>query len=40
MFSKHALRKLIILDQLLIIIVGIIATMMVSYDGEASVSGI
>lgn len=43
MFSNQALRKLIIpifLDQLLIIIVGIIATMMVSYAGEAAVSGV
>lgn len=41
MFSNQALRKLIIpifLDQLLIITVGIIATMMVSYAGEAAVS--
>lgn len=43
MFSNQALRKLIIpifLDQLLIITVGIIATMMVSYAGEAAVSGV
>ena len=43
MFSNQALRKLIIpifLDQLLIITVGIIATMMVSYVGEAAVSGV
>lgn len=43
MFSNQALRKLIIpifLDQLLMIIVGIIATMMVSYAGEAAVSGV
>lgn len=43
MFSNQALRKLIIpifLDQLLIILVGIIATMMVSYAGEAAVSGV
>jgi Na+-driven multidrug efflux pump len=43
MFSNQALRKLIIpifLDQILIITVGIIATMMLSYSGEAAVSGV
>jgi putative MATE family efflux protein len=43
MFSNQALRKLIIpifLDQILIITVGIIATMMLSYAGEAAVSGV
>ncbi|GFZ30161.1 MATE family multidrug exporter [Clostridium zeae] len=43
MFSNKALKKLIIplfLDQILIIIVSIIGTMMVSYAGEAAVSGV
>lgn len=43
MFSNKDLRKLIIpifLDQILIIGVGIIATMMLSYAGEAAVSGV
>lgn len=43
MFSNRELRKLIIpifLDQILIIIVSIIATMMLSYAGEAAVSGV
>ncbi len=43
MFSNKALGKLIIpifLDQILIIAVGIIATMMLSYAGEAAVSGV
>lgn len=43
MFPNRALRKLIIplfLDQILIITVGIIATMMLSYAGEAAVSGV
>jgi len=43
MFSNQSLRKLIIpifLDQILIITVGIIATMMLSYAGEAAVSGV
>lgn len=43
MFSNKALRKLIIpifLDQILIIVVGIVSTMMLSYTGEAAVSGV
>lgn len=43
MFTNQALRKLIyplFLDQILIITVGIIATMMVSYAGVAAVSGV
>lgn len=43
MFSNQALRKLIIplfLDQILIITVSIVATMMVSYAGVAAVSGV
>ncbi|TDT63340.1 hypothetical protein EDD71_102100 [Fonticella tunisiensis] len=43
MFSNKALRKLIVplfLDQILIITVGIIATMMLSYAGEVAVSGV
>ena len=43
MFSNKALKKLIIplfLDQILIITVSIIGTMMVSYAGEAAVSGV
>lgn len=43
MFYNQDIRKLIIpifLNHFLIIIVGIIATMMVSYAGEAAVSGI
>lgn len=43
MFSNKALKNLIIplfLDQLLIITVSIIGTMMVSYAGEAAVSGV
>ncbi|GKU24274.1 MATE family multidrug exporter [Clostridium folliculivorans] len=43
MFSNRALKKLIIplfLDQILIITVSIIGTMMVSYAGEAAVSGV
>jgi putative MATE family efflux protein len=43
MFSNQSLRKLIIpifLDQILIITVGIIATIMLSYAGEAAVSGV
>ena len=43
MFSNQSLRKLIIpifVDQILIITVGIIATMMLSYAGEAAVSGV
>jgi putative MATE family efflux protein len=43
MFSNKALKKLIIplfLDQVLIITVSIIGTMMISYAGEAAVSGV
>ena len=43
MFSNKALKKLIIplfLDQILIITVSIVGTMMVSYAGEAAVSGV
>ena len=43
MFTNQALRKLVyplFLDQILIITVGIIATMMVSYAGVAAVSGV
>lgn len=43
MFTNRALKKLILplfLDQILIITVGIIATMMLSYAGEAAVSGV
>lgn len=43
MFSNRALRKLILplfLDQILLITVGIIATMMLSYAGEAAVSSV
>ncbi|EMU55193.1 MULTISPECIES: MATE family efflux transporter [Clostridium] len=43
MFSNESLKKLIIpifMDQILIIIASIIATMMISYAGEASVSAV
>lgn len=43
MFSNQDLKKLIIplfMDQILIITVGIIGTMMVSYAGVAAVSGV
>lgn len=43
MFSNRDLKKLIIplfLDQLLLIIVGIIANMMLSYAGKAAISGV
>jgi putative MATE family efflux protein len=43
MFTNKALKKLIIpifLDQILIIMVGILSTMMLSYAGEAAVSGV
>jgi putative MATE family efflux protein len=43
MFTNRALKRLIIplfLDQILIITVGIIATIMLSYAGEAAVSGV
>lgn len=42
-FSNQSLRKLIVplfVDQIFIISVGIIATMMLSYAGEAAVSGV
>lgn len=43
MFSKQALRKLILplfLDQLLLVLVSIVSTMLLSYAGEAAVSGV
>lgn len=43
MFSKQALRKLILplfLDQLLLVMVSIASTMLLSYAGEAAVSGV
>lgn len=43
MFSNQALRKLIIplfMEQILIIGVGMITTMMLSYAGEAAMSGV
>lgn len=43
MFSKQALRKLILplfLDQLLLVMVSIVSTMLLSYAGEAAVSGV
>ncbi|MEZ0537895.1 MATE family efflux transporter [Caldicellulosiruptoraceae bacterium PP1] len=43
MFSNQALRKLIIplfMEQILIVFVGIITTMMISYAGEAAMSGV
>ncbi len=43
MFSKQALNKLILplfLDQLLLVLVSIISTMLLSYAGEAAVSGV
>ncbi|MEW9939538.1 hypothetical protein AB2T96_19205 [Clostridium butyricum] len=43
MFSNESLKKLIIpifMDQILIIIASIIATMMISYAGEAAVSAV
>lgn len=43
MFSEQALRKLILplfLDQLLLVLVSIVSTMLLSYAGEAAVSGV
>ena len=43
MFSKQALNKLILplfLDQLLLVLVSIVSTMLLSYAGEAAVSGV